>query len=309
MAGSEPKRKGMPSESVAFGLEGLLRRLSLRARILSLAAINTAVVLLLTLLIIDGASGLKNAWNELLQVRASDRVFSAIESESGRLQSLIHRYFTQPNPEVLDEIERRRATLGAQIASTSKFEPSLASAAQSLGANTERLIKAFDDLRQVRTTISEIYEIEVLGTAREVSGLYAITESALRGSDSLVRPALEKSRELFSQTIVAANAYYLSLAPNSVQQAFSNIDTIEQTLPVMLDLADEMDDDDTRAEAANEIEALGKAISELEVRTLLSGEYDQREAIVTIRAEAGGVDAADFAEMLLRMYKIGRAHV
>lgn len=238
MAGSEPKREGMPSESVAFGLEGLLRRLSLRARILSLAAINTAVVLLLTLLIIDGASGLKNAWNELLQVRASDRVFSAIESESGRLQSLIHRYFTQPNPEVLDEIERRRATLGAQIASTSKFEPSLASAAQSLGANTERLIKAFDDLRQVRTTISEIYEIEVLGTAREVSGLYAITESALRGSDSLVRPALEKSRELFSQTIVAANAYYLSLAPNSVQQAFSNIDTIEQTLPVMLDLAD-----------------------------------------------------------------------
>ena len=38
------------------------------------------------------------------------------------------------------------------------------------------------------------------------------------------------------------------------------------------------------------------------MRTLLSGEYDAREALVTIRAEAGGVDAADFAEMLLRMY-------
>ena len=71
---------------------------------------------------------------------------------------------------------------------------------------------------------------------------------------------------------------------------------------VMLDLADEMDDDDTRAEAANEIEALGKSISELEVRTLLSGEYDAREALVTIRSGAGGVDAADFAEMLMRMY-------
>jgi peptide chain release factor 2 len=71
---------------------------------------------------------------------------------------------------------------------------------------------------------------------------------------------------------------------------------------VMLDLADEMDDDDTRIEAVNELEALGKVISELEVRTLLSGEYDSREALVTIRAEAGGVDAADFAEMLLRMY-------
>jgi peptide chain release factor 2 len=47
---------------------------------------------------------------------------------------------------------------------------------------------------------------------------------------------------------------------------------------------------------------LRKAISELEVRTLLSGEYDSREALVTIRAEAGGVDAADFAENLMRMY-------
>ena len=45
-----------------------------------------------------------------------------------------------------------------------------------------------------------------------------------------------------------------------------------------------------------------KQLGELEVRTLLSGEYDEREALVTIRAEAGGVDAADFAEMLLRMY-------
>ena len=38
------------------------------------------------------------------------------------------------------------------------------------------------------------------------------------------------------------------------------------------------------------------------MRTLLSGEYDAREALVTIRAGAGGVDAADFAEKLMRMY-------
>jgi peptide chain release factor 2 len=44
------------------------------------------------------------------------------------------------------------------------------------------------------------------------------------------------------------------------------------------------------------------AVESLEVRTLLSGEYDAREALVTIRSGAGGVDAADFAEMLMRMY-------
>jgi len=68
------------------------------------------------------------------------------------------------------------------------------------------------------------------------------------------------------------------------------------------DLAEEMDDDDSRAEAETELTSLRKAIDELEVRTLLSGPYDAREALMTIRAEAGGVDAADFAEMLLRMY-------
>jgi peptide chain release factor 2 len=73
-------------------------------------------------------------------------------------------------------------------------------------------------------------------------------------------------------------------------------------LAVMFDLAEEMGDEDTRLEAEGELDKLTKAIGELEVRTLLSGEYDQREALVTIRAEAGGVDAADFAEMLLRMY-------
>ena len=51
-----------------------------------------------------------------------------------------------------------------------------------------------------------------------------------------------------------------------------------------------------------ELAALQKAVGELEVRTLLGGEYDEREAVVTIRAGAGGVDAADFAEMLMRMY-------
>jgi peptide chain release factor 2 len=68
------------------------------------------------------------------------------------------------------------------------------------------------------------------------------------------------------------------------------------------DLAEEMDDADSRVEAEAELVGIRKAVDELEVRTLLSGEYDQREALVTIRSEAGGVDAADFAEMLLRMY-------
>ncbi|HEY0617992.1 MAG TPA: peptide chain release factor 2 [Kribbella sp.] len=73
-------------------------------------------------------------------------------------------------------------------------------------------------------------------------------------------------------------------------------------LSVLMELARDENDSDTLAEAEREIASLTKAIQSLEVRTLLSGEYDEREALVTIRSGAGGVDAADFAEMLQRMY-------
>jgi peptide chain release factor 2 len=75
-----------------------------------------------------------------------------------------------------------------------------------------------------------------------------------------------------------------------------------EDIPVLFELAEAENDDSALAEAAQELESLEKDISDVEVRTLLSGEYDEREALVTIRAEAGGVDAADWAEMLMRMY-------
>ncbi|WP_406476738.1 peptide chain release factor 2 [Streptomyces platensis] len=73
-------------------------------------------------------------------------------------------------------------------------------------------------------------------------------------------------------------------------------------LEVLFELAEAEGDEDARVEAEDELTAVRKAVDELEVRTLLSGEYDSREAVVNIRAEAGGVDAADFAEKLQRMY-------
>ncbi|MEU9103832.1 peptide chain release factor 2 [Streptomyces xanthophaeus] len=73
-------------------------------------------------------------------------------------------------------------------------------------------------------------------------------------------------------------------------------------LAVLFELAQEMEDADTLAEAETELVAVRKALDEMEVRTLLSGEYSEREALVNIRAEAGGVDASDFAERLQRMY-------
>ncbi|MDJ1113551.1 peptide chain release factor 2 [Microbacterium dauci] len=89
------------------------------------------------------------------------------------------------------------------------------------------------------------------------------------------------------------------------QAELKRVTEIEQRLDdldVMVELAHEMDDEDAADEARREIVDLEKVISQLEVQTLLDGEYDDRGAVVTIRSGAGGDDATDFAEMLMRMY-------
>ena len=93
------------------------------------------------------------------------------------------------------------------------------------------------------------------------------------------------------------------------QSQLSRITAVESRLDdleVLIELVNMEDDEAQAAESAAEVESelkgLQKTVDELEVQTLLNGEYDPRPAVVTIRAGAGGVDASDFAEMLLRMY-------
>ena len=86
---------------------------------------------------------------------------------------------------------------------------------------------------------------------------------------------------------------------NKIQGIRSRLDD----LPVMIELAEaESDKASAYKDIDLELDNLTKTINDLEVQTLLSGEYDDRDALVTIRSEAGGVEAADWAEMLMRMY-------
>ena len=117
-------------------------------------------------------------------------------------------------------------------------DPMLSGSVEELAAVTERFLDGFGDLRAVQTTITRIYEDEVLKPAKEMAGLYAIVEGAIGRRDALIWPSLGKSREAFTATLVAANAYYLSLASTAAEEARKNIATIEQTIPVMIDLAD-----------------------------------------------------------------------
>jgi peptide chain release factor 2 len=89
---------------------------------------------------------------------------------------------------------------------------------------------------------------------------------------------------------------------NAELERIEGMDARIDDLEALVEMGQEENDAETMAEAETELRAARTAVGELEVRTLLAGEYDEREAVITIRSGAGGVDAADFAEMLLRMY-------
>jgi signal transduction histidine kinase len=114
----------------------------------------------------------------------------------------------------------------------------LSGSADELRAVTERFLQGFGEVRALQTTISHTYENEVLKPAREMAGLYAIIEGAIGARDALLLPSLGKSREAFTASLVAANAFYLSLASDAADEARKNITTVEQTIPVMIDLAE-----------------------------------------------------------------------
>ena len=102
-----------------------------------------------------------------------------------------------------------------------------------------------------------------------------------------------------------ANAQKVTGRLSVLQSDLERISGLRQRLDdleILVELGQEEGDADSIAEAEAELVRLRGSVESLEVRTLLSGEYDERDALISIRSGAGGVDAADFAEMLQRMY-------
>jgi peptide chain release factor 2 len=143
------------------------------------------------------------------------------------------------------------------------------------------------DVQSVRATFADIKAVvDVDGLAAEIDRL---TEEA--GAPDLWDDT-EKAQKVTS-------------ALSHRQAELGRVTAIERRLDdldVLAELAIEMDDEDSAEEARRELADLREVVNQLEVQTLLDGEYDERSAVVTIRSGAGGDDATDFAEMLLRMY-------
>jgi peptide chain release factor 2 len=141
---------------------------------------------------------------------------------------------------------------------------------------------------------------QTLGSILEVSDLEMMRAQVAALSEQAAAPDLWDDPDKAQQ--VTSKLSHLQADLDRLTRIKQRVDDLE----VLVELAEASDDPAEGAEAFAEAEAelaeVTKALGELEVRTLLSGEYDDRDALVTIRSEAGGVDAADFAEMLMRMY-------
>jgi peptide chain release factor 2 len=93
---------------------------------------------------------------------------------------------------------------------------------------------------------------------------------------------------------VTSSMSYLRGDINRVEALRTRVDDMQAAV--------DLDDPDLVAEAEAGLPQLAQDIQALEVRTLLAGDYDQREALITINSGTGGTDAADWAEMMMRMY-------
>jgi signal transduction histidine kinase len=291
----QPARQSEMMESPAgfagrghLRLVGLVRAVPIRWRILSIAALNSAVVVVLVALIWNGVQILGSAWDDVRQVRESDKILAGLESETGHLQNLIHRYINQPSPELSSEIAHSREVVLGTLTKRASSDPMLSGAATRLEHVTERFLSGFSELRAVQSKISKTYEDEVLSPARDMAGLYSIIEGATGHGDALIWPSLGKSREAFTAMLVAANAYYLSLATASAEEARRNTESIRQSIPVMSDLAE----NDLQRMALQRLDERAKALSQglanlsaqLASRTELL-----RDAIDASQAEASSV--------------------
>nr|WP_244549193.1 ATP-binding protein [Bradyrhizobium canariense] len=276
---------------------GLVRAIPIRWRILSIAALNSAVVLVLAAMIWNGVQVLGSAWDDVRQVRESDKILAVLESETSRLQNLIHRYINQPSPEFFAEILLLREAILGTLTTRASTDPMLSGSVEELEHATERFLNGFGELRAVQAKITKTYEDQVLTPAKDMAGLYSIIEGATGHRDALIWPSLGKSREAFTAMLVAANSYYLSLATTSAEEARRNTETIEKTIPVMSDLAD----NDLQRMALQRLsgrtaalrEGLAKLSEELSSRTELL-----RNSIDASQAET--IDAIDGLSVKMR---------
>ena len=138
--------------------------------------------------------------------------------------------------------------------------------------------------------------------AEKLSGIEQVTDITKLASELAELEAKAADPNLWQDQNNAQRVTSKLAAVRNEISVVKELRTRIDDLQTLFELANAESDKSVLVEVENEISNLKQVLADLEVKTLLSGEYDSREALVTLRSEAGGVDAADWTEMLMRMY-------
>ena len=143
------------------------------------------------------------------------------------------------------------------------------------------------EIKQLRATMSTIEQVlDIPAMRREIADL----------GEQVSAPDLWDDQD--NATRVTGRLSGLQGEVDRFTELSGRLDDLE----IMVQLGQEESDAGVLTDAESELAKIRKTVEALEVRTLLSGEYDVRDALITVRSGAGGVDAADFTETLMRMY-------
>lgn len=136
-------------------------------------------------------------------------------------------------------------------------------------------------------------ELEQLGKALDIEGMQKELEQLeVKTNDAAFwedvaasQPVLQRQKQLSARL-----------------DSFKGLQSKFEDVEVLLELAQESEDMSVHDEIVSEIDSIEKSVQSQKLSTLLSGEYDNRSAILTFHAGAGGTEAQDWVEMLYRMY-------
>ncbi|WP_120240125.1 peptide chain release factor 2 [Caminicella sporogenes] len=149
------------------------------------------------------------------------------------------------------------------------------------------LEQSLQDLKEIELSLKELsVSLDIENIKKEIKLLEEkMTEQKFWDNQSEAQKVLQQSKRLKDKVA-----------------SFENLYNTWEEISLLAEMGIEENDSSVEKEVIKGIEDLKEKIEKLKIQTLLNGKYDKNNAILSIHSGAGGLDAQDWAEMLLRMY-------
>ena len=215
-----------------------IRALPIAWRIPLVVALNVFVALAVGGLGWHAASVINADLDEMRTVQRRTSALADIDIRASRLQGLIRQYLANPTDDLLKEAMRRSEELFVAMGDATAHERPLSDDAVAMHEAARRFVAGFQALKTINADIARLYESQVLQTASEMSGLYAILNSTARTRSGDVRaPALVKSHENFVETLIDINVFYFNGNPGYATIAHASLQRMTETTPGLAGMA------------------------------------------------------------------------